>query len=428
MKLTLTQRLTASLLFAISASSHSAPQPIDKVVAIVGKSAVTQSELDERITEIKQRPQSEKVKMPSDDVLRSQVLDHIITEHLQMAMADRVGIKISEEELNAAMVTLAKNNRMTPAEFEATIKREGLNMDTMRARIARELSVQRVQRGLVNSRIKIADLEVDNFLKSADAKFWISPDYHLGQIMIALPSSPNAAEVAAAEAKINAIYEAVTKGADFAATALAQSNSQDALKGGDIGWRKSSELPSLFADLVTDLPVNGISKPARSPAGFHILKLYEKRGDQNQVVTQAKVRHILLKPSAILTNEEAKTKLLKFRSEVLAGGDFAKLAKENSEDLGTMLNGGDLGWSSPGMFVAEFEDVIDNTKAGEISQPFQTQFGWHILQVTERRQEDMTQEVLRRKATNILTSRRFEDELQVWLSELKDDAFIDIKP
>lgn len=420
--------LSTSLLLAFSLPALAAPQAMDKVVAIVGKSVITQSELTNRINEIKQQPANEKVKLPAEDILRKQVLDHLITEHLQMAMAERVGIKISDEQLNAAMATLAKNNRMTPAQLEDAIKSEGLNMASFRARIARELRQQQVQRGMVTSRIKISDLEIDNFLKSADAKFWISPDYHLAQIMIALPSSPSADEVAEAEKKINALYDRVKQGEDFAATALAHSNAQDALKGGDLGWRKSSELPSLFAEIVAGLPVGGISKPARSPAGFHILKLYETRGDQNQVITQSHVRHILLKPSAILTNEEARAKLLKLRADIAGGADFAALAKAHSEDLGTLLNGGDLGWSNPGQFVPEFENAIADAKIGEISQPFKSQFGWHILQVLERRQEDMTQEVLRRKAINLLTSRRFEDELQVWLSELREDAYIDIKP
>lgn len=425
--LAITPLLSAGMMLMASLSAYSAGQAIDKVAAIVGKSVITQSELEARINEIKQRPESERVKLPSDSVLRNQVLEHLITEHLQMATANRVGLKVSDEQVNAAMATLAKNNRMTAEEFEQTLTRQGLSVAAMRDRVRRELTLQQIQRGVVTQRIRVSDLEIDNFLKSADAKFWISPEYHLGHIMIALPQSPTAEEVAIAEKKIAAIHEAVSKGADFAATALAQSNAQDALKGGDIGWRKSSDLPSLFAELVTDLPVGSVSKPARSPAGFHILKLYEKRGDQNQVVTQSHVRHILLKPSAILTNEEAKAKLFKLRSDILAGADFAKVAKENSEDIGSMLGGGDLGWSSPGMFVPEFEATIEQAKVGEISPPFKTQFGWHILQVIERRQEDMTQEVLRRKANNLLTSRRFEDELQMWLLELREDAYIDIK-
>ena len=425
--MTLTKTSLFVLCLALAGTAAAAQKKIDQVAAIVGKNVVTLSELNSRMAEIKNRPDAEKIKLPPDEVLRKQVVDHLITESLQLASANRMGVKVSPEQVNAAMTNIAQKNRMSLEQFEAMLVSEGLSPAVMRQRLQREITVQQVQRGVVTQRIKVSDLEIDNFLKSADAKFWISPEYHIGHFMIALPPSPTAAEVAEAESKVNAIYEELKNGADFAATAIAKSNAQDALNGGDIGWRKSADLPSLFAELVADMPVGSLSKPARSPAGFHILKLLEKRSDANQVITQSKVRHILVKTSAIISDDEARAKLSKLRTSIIGGGDFAKLAKENSEDLGSMLSGGDLGWSSPGMFVPEFETAIGEAAVGNVSEPFKTQFGWHILQVTERRQEDMTKEVLQRKAANILTSRRFEDELQLWLMELKEDAFIDIK-
>lgn len=425
--MTLTKTSLFVLCLALAGTAAAAQKKIDQVAAIVGKNVVTLSELNSRMAEIKNRTDAEKIKLPPDEVLRKQVLDHLITESLQLASANRMGVKVSPEQVNAAMTNIAQKNRMSLEQFEAMLVSEGLSPAVMRQRLQREITVQQVQRGVVTQRIKVSDLEIDNFLKSADAKFWISPEYHIGHFMIALPPSPTAAEVAEAESKVNAIYEELKNGADFAATAIAKSNAQDALNGGDIGWRKSADLPSLFAELVADMPVGSLSKPARSPAGFHILKLLEKRSDANQVITQSKVRHILVKTSAIISDDEARAKLSKLRTSIIGGGDFAKLAKENSEDLGSMLSGGDLGWSSPGMFVPEFEAAIGEAAVGNVSEPFKTQFGWHILQVTERRQEDMTKEVLQRKAANILTSRRFEDELQLWLMELKEDAFIDIK-
>jgi peptidyl-prolyl cis-trans isomerase SurA len=425
MKLPKSALLILSLAFAGNAVA--AAQKIDQIAAIVGKNVVTLSELNSRIDEIKSRPDAEKIKLPPDDILRKQVLDHLITESLQLASANRMGVKIAPEQVNAAMNNIAQKNRMTLEQFEATLASQGLSPAVMRQRLQREITVQQVQRGVVTQRIKVSNLEIENFLKSADAKFWISPEYHLGHIMIGLPPSPSAEEVSQAEAKITAIYDELQKGADFAATAIAKSNAQDALNGGDIGWRKSADLPSLFAELVADMQTGSLSKPARSPAGFHILKLLEKRSDANQVITQSHARHILVKTSAVVSDDEAKIKLNKLRASILAGADFAKLARDNSEDIGSMLNGGDLGWSSPGMFVPEFEAAIVEATVGQISDPFKSQFGWHILQVTERRQEDMTKEVLQRKAANILTSRRFEDELQLWLMELKEDSFIDIK-
>ncbi len=418
--------LAASLAFAAT-PGHANPKPLDKVIAVVDKTVIMQSELDERLSQVVQNARANNHALPAMDVLRKQVMDHLISEHLQLQTAQRVGYRVSDEQVNQSIEQIRRANQLTPAQFAAQLEHDGMTMDILRERLRRDITIQQIQQGMVQQRIYISPLEIDNFLKSADAKFWISPEYHLGHILVSLSQSASAEEVEAARQKAEQMVKKIRAGRTFAEVAIAESDGPTALNGGDLGWRKTSDLPSLFVDLLPELEKGQVSEPARSPAGFHILTVYDKRGGEQQTELQSKVRHILVKPSAILSDEEAKAKLEKLRQRVMKGEDFGALAKEHSEDIGSMLAGGDLGWSRPGMFVAEFETVMAKMKEGEISEPFRSQFGWHILQVQERRQEDITDDVLRDKAARILTSRRFEDELQIWLREMRDEAYVDIK-
>ena len=417
--------LCAFVLCATSAQAE--PKLIDSIAAIVDNQIILESTLNERLAIITARARGSQMGLPDIATLKEQVLEHLIVEQLQVQMAYRYGVTIDDAETNNVINNMMNENGLSEAQFSAQLAMEGLTLATLRERIERDMMIQNIQRGLVSQRITVSDLEIDNFLKSAEAQFWLSPEYHLGHILIALPQSANDADIVAAKEKAESIYEQASEGAVFAELAIANSKGPNALKGGDLGFRKTSDLPSLFAQIAPELKIGGVSKPARSAAGFHIIKLYEKRGEESQVIKQSLARHILIKPSAILTDEQAQAKLSKIRQQIVDGADFAKLAKEHSEDIGSMLAGGDLGWSSPGQFVPAFEKAMAETPLGEISEPFRSRFGWHILQVQEQRDEDMTEAVIRNKARNILTNRRFEDELQVWLRELRDEAFVEIK-
>lgn len=421
------QIIFGALLSITSVASFAKPVLLDRVVAIVDQGVVLESQLNDRLDQVMQRARSGGMGLPEEEALKEQILDHLITEQLQLAMADRVGLVIQDQQVNAAIANIMRQNNLSPDQFSAQLERDGMSIEAFKRQIRRDMTIQQISQAMVQQRIQISQLEIDNFLNSADAQFWISPEYHLGHILIGLPQSPTTEDVAAAKRKADAIVDKIRSGGVFAEFAIAESKGPAALKGGDLGWRKTTELPSLFADIVPKLQVGGVSDPARSGAGFHILKLYEKRGEEQQLQTQTKVRHILLETSAILSSDEAKAKLTKLRKQILDGEDFAKLAKENSDDIGSMLAGGDLGWSKPGMFVPEFEKVVKETEVGEISQPFESQYGWHILQVEDRKEEDVSEEMLRMKAANILGNRRFEDELQLWLRELRDSAFVEIK-
>ncbi len=422
-----TQWLASAAFSLLSGTALAVAVPLDKVVAVVDKNVVLQSEVDERIVQVAQRAAAQRMSLPDVDVLRQQVIDHLLSEQLQLQVASRVGFTVTDEQVNQAVNNIRMSNNMSPEQFRQQLQQEGMSLEALRDTVRRDMTIQQIQQGMVQQRIQISPLEIENFLSSADAQFWISPEYRLSHILISLPQSPTADQIAAAERKAGELAKRIRRGANFADVAIAESNGPDALEGGDLGWRKSSDLPSLFAEIAPTLEKGDVSEPARSAAGFHILQLMDKRDDSQQVQQQAKVRHILVKPSAILSNEEAEAKLKKVREQILKGEDFAALAKEHSEDIGSMLSGGELGWSRPGMFVPEFEKALAGTATGEISEPFRSRFGWHILKVDERRQEDISKEVLREKAARILTSRRYEDELQLWLRELRDNAYIDIK-
>lgn len=427
MKLRLPHCFIAAGLVLTSLTGQAEIQKVDEVVAVVDRNILFRSELNERIAQVTRHARANNLALPELATLEEQVLDHLISEELQLQMAGRVGLQISDEQINQTIEQIRQSNQLTPEQFALQLQRDGMDMAALRKKLRQDLTLQQIQQGIVQQRIHISPLEIDNFLKSADAQFWISPEYHLGHILISVSQSASSAEVETAKAKAENLVESIRGGTPFAQVAIAESKGPAALSGGDLGWRKTSDLPSLFSDIAPTLEPGQVSSPARSPAGFHILTLYEKRGGEQQTELQSKARHILIKPSAILSNEEAEAKLAQIRKDIIEGADFAAMAKEHSEDIGSMLAGGDLGWSKPGMFVPAFEKVITESKVGEISQPFRSRFGWHILQVQERRQQDVTDELLRQKAARILTNRRFEDELSVWLRELRDEAYVDIK-
>jgi len=416
------------VLASVSPLATSEPQMLDRIVVLVDKEVITQTELDLRLQDIAMRAQQANMRLPPRDVLQSQVLDQLISETLQINMAKRYGVEVPDAEINGTIANIMASRSWDEQTFIREITKEGSSLREFKEKIRREMLIRNVSQGIVQSRIRISEQEISNFLKSADAQFWVSPDYRLGHILISLPPSPSKEQTQEAEARANTIYKKLKKGANFQELAIAESSGPAALQGGDLGFRKSADLPTLFAEIAPTLEIGDVAPPARSQAGFHILKLADKKGEQKQIVAQARVRHILIKPSAILTDAKARARAEQLRSQIISGEkDFTELAKDFSEDIGSKLQGGEMDWADPSNFVPEFADTIRNSEIGVLSEAFKTQFGWHILEVLERRQEDFTEEAIRMKARQMLTSRRFEDETQVWLQELRDEAFIEIK-
>lgn len=400
---------------------------LDRVVAIVDKDVVLQSELNDRKTTILERLKGQYQQLPPEDVLNKQILEQLIIERIELAMAERYEIKVDEAEIDQAIGRVLQKNQITLAQLEVDLKTQGLTLDGLRKQMRNELTISHLQQGVVNSRIKVTDQDINNFLASSDGKYATSPDFHIGHILIAVSSSADADAIAAAEKQANDIYQKLQSGSDFSQMAISYSNDQAALQGGDIGWRKLAQLPELFGDQMALLSVGQVSKPFRSGAGFHILKNIEQRGGGEQLVEQTHARHILIKTSEIMDDAQARQKLLDLKARIEKGDDFGKLAREHSEDTGSMLGGGDLGWSTPGMFVPEFEAAMGSTSIGGITRPFKSQFGWHILQVIERRKEDMSDKMKRNQAANVLRSRRFDEEFQLWLTQIREEAYVEIK-
>lgn len=415
-----------SLTIPFQSVSHAEIQMLDRIIAIVDNTTVTQSELDSRIDEVLSRVRAAGAQMPPMSVIREQVLDQLVSETLQLNMADRYGVAATDEEVLDAIKDLQDNRGLNEAQMIQGLAAEGLSLNEFKENLRRQLTLQTITRGAVGSRIRISDQDIDNFLQSADAKFWISPEYHLQHILIPVAGS-STSDIEAAQAKSGAIYQQLVDGGNFTSLAIAESKGPAALNGGDLGARKSSELPTLFAEKVPELEIGEVSEPFRSRAGFHILKLIDKKGDTKQVITQSKVRHILIEPNEILSEEQARARVETIRQRIQDGEDFGEVAKLNTDDIGSKMTGGDLGWSKPGLFVPEFEQTMENLEIGAISEPIKTQFGWHIIQVTDRRDEDFSEDVIRQRAEQLLIGRRFEDEVQLWLQELRDQAYVEVK-
>ena len=398
---------------------------IDRITAVVDDDVIMQSELDSRVQVVKN--QSKGMRLPPDDVLAQQVLERLITESIQMQMAERSGIRINDQQLTQTIATIAKQNNMSLRQFQQALEKDGVPYAEAREQIRRERVISEVQRYRVGSKIQISEQDIDGFLNSARGQSATAEEYRLGHILIQVPSQANKDQLKKAQNKAKKIVKDLRKGADFEETAVANSEGRNALKGGDLGWRKEAELPSLFADIVPSLKKGGISDPIRSASGYHIIKITDKRGGDEQLVRQTRARHILIQETTIRSAKESEKLINDIYKRVQKGEDFAKLAKEFSDDPGSKVSGGDLNWINDGDMVPAFENTMKTTKKGQTSKPFKSRFGWHILQVTDYRQKDMGEEVQRNQARQLLYTRRFEEELPVWLRQIRADAYVEVK-
>ncbi len=416
-----------SIALSISLSISAQVTILDRVVAIVDDDIVLNSELQQRMMTINDQIAQSGTQAPPQEVILQQVLERLISERLQLNMGYNAGIRITDEELNEAITRVAQSNGLTITQYITEIQSRGGTIAVVREEIRNEMVIRRVQQGKVMRRIRISEQELDNFLTSEEGRFLISPDVNIGQILLSVPTGSSKYDTDGILARAQKLQTDTINGTDFRQLAIANSADQSALQGGDLGWRKMAQLPGVFIDAVEQLELGQVSDPIRSDAGYHLLKLYERRGGGKQLIEQHFARHILLKPNQIRDEQATIAELNGLREQVLAGDAFAKLSKQLSEDPGSALKGGDLGWSTPGMFVPEFEETMNSIALNEISAPFASQFGWHILQVTERRDQDFSSEILRNRAQNVLRERKYEEELQVWLQEIRDEAFIEIK-
>ncbi|WP_417567260.1 peptidylprolyl isomerase [Marinobacter sp.] len=401
---------------------------LDQVVAIVDEDVILQTELEARINTIASRLRAQGTGLPPRPVLEERVLDQLITESIQMQMADRAGMRISDNELNETMANIAERNGMTLADFEAQLEAEGVTYNQAREQIRKEMLTSRVQQRQVGNRVRVTDREVENYLESQQALGNNGAEYRLAYIFISVDDPSDEDAVDAAREKAERLRSEIAQGRDFREVAVAESDASNALEGGDMGWRAEGQLPSLVAPVVPDLAVGESSPVLENNSGFHLVMVMDKRGgEQQQVIQQHRVRHILVRPSEAVADSEAEAKIRDLYQQLRNGASFSALAKEYSDDPVSGSDGGNLGWVSPGQMVPAFEQAMLEADVGELRGPFRSQFGWHILQVQERRQKDISGEVRESEARQAIYRRKFETELQNWLREIRDEAFVEFK-
>ena len=401
---------------------------LDQVVAIVDEDVILQTELEARISTITSRLSAQGTALPPRQVLEERVLDQLITESIQMQMADRAGMRISDNELNETMANIAERNGMTLAQFENQLAAEGVTYNQAREQIRREMLTSRVQQRQVGNRVRVTDREVENYLESLEARGGNNAQYRLAYIFVSVDDPSDEAEVDAAREKAERLRNEIVSGRDFREVAVAESDASNALEGGDMGWRDEGQLPSLVAPVVPELPVGEPSEVLENNSGFHLVMVMDKRGgEQQQVIQQHRVRHILVRPSEATTDSQAETMIRDLYQQLQDGASFSALAREYSDDPVSGSDGGNLGWVSPGQMVPAFEQAMLDADIGELQGPFRSQFGWHILQVEERRRQDVTEQNRESQARQAIYMRKFELELQNWLREIRDEAFVEFK-
>jgi peptidyl-prolyl cis-trans isomerase SurA len=421
--------LTGLMLAPSPGPAAAAPQrisDIDRIVVIVNDDVITESELNQRLQETRKQLELEKISAPPDAALRKQLLERMVLERLQLQLAAQSGIRISESDVDRAFETVAQRNKLDAEEFRKALTQRGMDVAAYRNQLRDQLTIQQLLEREINNRINVTDSEVENFLENPQSRADMDVAYQLSHILIGIPEAASPEAIQAARKRAEDVHRQLAGGANFEQTAVSQSQGADALKGGNLGWKKAGELPELFLSALKTMPAGGISDILRSPNGFHILKLHSKRGgDQAAAVTQTHARHILLKPSEILSLEDARQKLLGLRERIENGEDFAALARAHSEDTGSAANGGDLGWANPGQMVPEFEKAMNALQPNQLSQPVRTPFGLHLIQVLGRRSHDVSQEREFAAARQQIHARKADERYEQWARQLRNEAFVE---
>ena len=401
--------------------NSSQQQLLDRVIAIVDDDVILASELQSSIARARANAARTKRELPPADQFNRQVFDQLVLESLQLQIAERVGVRVPDSDLNETLERIAQQNNMTLEQFSQVMTQDGISYTEAREQLRRELLIQRVQQGSVGERVQVTDQEVENYLNSAEGQARVTAQYRVLHALVPVGEGADAEQL---QRFAQQLVERARAGEDF--TKVIATSGPAKVEGGDLGWRNSESLPTLLSDVVPTLKAGEVADPIRSPSGYHIVKVAEVRG-KGQIIQQTKARHILLKPSAIRSDEQCRQLAVELRQRVLAGGDFGAFAKQYSEDIGSAMEGGDLGWVSPGQLVGAFQSAMDNTSKGAISEPFQSRYGWHIVKVEDRRSQDVTDDMRRNMARGILHDKKYQEELDNWLRRIRDEAFVDIK-
>lgn len=403
--------------------------PLDRIVAVVNDDVVLESELRERVRSIRGQLQESGQTMPPSSVLEREVLDQLILNKLQLQLAENSGIRVDDETLNRAISDIASRNQLSLAQFRQILEQDGYDFESFRQNIRDEMIIARLRQRHIEHRIIVTDFEIENYLATQQFQEQTGGDaeYRLSHILIAVPDGASDAEREQRRLIAEQVLEQLQAGRNFAELATDVSDGQQASEGGDLGWRKRDQIPSLFNEVVRNMSEGDVSSILENPSGFHIVELSEVRTTNQQVVSQTKARHILIRTNELNPPDKVRTRLEQLRQRIIGGTDFAELARAHSEDTMSAVEGGELGWLSPGETVPEFEEMMSILEPGEISYPFETDFGWHIVEVLDRREHDGTEEYRRAQAREAIRNRKVEEAMENWLQEVRDEAYVEYR-
>ena len=401
---------------------------LDRIVTIVDKNAITEQELEAKVRTVSDQLTKQGKQLPQERILRKQILERLIVDSIQLQLAAERGIKVNEIQLEKTIERIAEQNQMSVETFKTALANDGVSYNAFREDMRNEITIARLKESEINKRINISEGEVDNYLTTQEnSKDGKQEEFELSQILIRTPEESSPQDIEAAQIKVEEVLAELNKGESFEKVSASFSDAPNALEGGNMGWRSSSQIPPVFLALLKEMSVGQASKPIRSPNGFHIIKINNKRSaDSTLIVEQTHARHILTKLNEVVSEQEAKQKMDGLKERLDNGADFVELAQQYSED-GSANSGGDLGWVNPGDTVPEFETAMNALAPEEISEPIRSPFGWHIIQVLERRKQDMTDQAARIQARKEIFSRKVEEAYEDWIHELRDRAFVELR-
>ena len=402
---------------------------LDRIVAVVNDDIIAASELEARLKRVREQLRQSGTAPPPPDALRRQVLERLILIRLQLQLARDSGIRIDDDRLNRTLLRLAEQNELTLREFRDALERDGYDFARFRDEIRDEITIAEVRKRRIENLINISQRDIDDYLSTMESRGAEADRhrYRIGHILIAVPDGASSEDIDGARARAERVLGEIRAGADFASMAATHSDGQRALEGGDLGWRRASALPTMFADAVLLLQVGGVTEPIRSASGFHLVKLLDKRGSERQMIRQTRARHILIALDDLTDDTEARRQLSVLRERIVNGQDFGELARIHSDDSGSAAKGGELGWIDPGNTVPVFERMMDSLRSGGISEPFKSQFGWHVVQVLERREHDGTETSRRAEAMRRLRARKVEENTEAWVRRVRSEAYVEYR-
>jgi peptidyl-prolyl cis-trans isomerase SurA len=418
--------ITGFMLLLPGIPLQAAVKELDHIVALVNDDIIAKSELDSRTQELLAQLTQKQTNLPSMRIIQQQVLERMIIKRLQLQAARRLGLSVDDATVTKAITNIAKTNRISLLQLRETLEADGISFPLFREQLREDILINRLKQKEVINKIMITEQDIDNFLAREIGTSRQRSAVRIYHILIATPEGASPEDVQEAKQKAQSVHDELTQGADFSELAIRLSDGRQALDGGDLGWIEVSRIPSLFTAVIDEMEAGSISEPIRNASGFHIIKLAEVKGGSKLIINQTHARHILISTNEIVSDKNAQQRLETLRERIIGGDSFEALARSHSDDKASAIKGGDLGWTNPGDLVSEFEEQMDALAIGDISQPFKTPFGWHIVQPLERRQHDNTEEALKNKARQEIQKQKSEEAIDLWLRRLRDEAYVEV--